>query len=66
MAMMSREQMITACVDDQIERKIIPAESREKQIKWRLNGGCGMRKMDGWNAMIGMLQFLRRILNYDG
>lgn len=47
MAMMNREQMITACVDDQIERKIIPAESRSKQIRWRLNGGCEMRKM-GW------------------
>lgn len=39
---MTREEMITACVDDQIKRGIIKKENREVQIKARLTG---------WNKM---------------
>ena len=35
---MTRKEMITACVDDQIKRGIIKAENRKKQINARLNG----------------------------
>lgn len=35
---MTRKEMITACVDDQIKRGIVKAENRTLQIKARLNG----------------------------
>lgn len=35
---MTRKEMITYCVDDQIKRGIIKAENRTMQIKSRLNG----------------------------
>ena len=35
---MTRKEMISACVDDQIKRGIIKAENREMQIKARLKG----------------------------
>lgn len=35
---MTRKQMITACVEDQIKRGIVRIENREKQIKARLTG----------------------------
>lgn len=43
--MMTRKEMITACVEDQINRGIIKAESKEKQIKARLSGAIKM----SWN-----------------
>ncbi len=39
---MTRKEMITACVDDQIKRGIIKAENRKMQINARLIG---------WNKM---------------
>ena len=35
---MSRKEMITKCVDEQISRGIVKAENRAMQIKARLNG----------------------------
>lgn len=35
---MTRKEMITACVDDQIKRGIIKAENRKMQINARLIG----------------------------
>lgn len=35
---MTRKEMITACVDDQISRGIIKADNRGRQINSRLNG----------------------------
>lgn len=35
---MTRKEMITACVDNQIARGIVKAENRAMQIKARLNG----------------------------
>lgn len=43
--MMTRKEMITACVNDQIARGIIKAESKDKQIKARLTGAIKM----SWN-----------------
>lgn len=38
---MTRKEMITACVDEQIERGIVKAENRAMQINARLKGrGC--------------------------
>lgn len=35
---MTRKEMITACIEEQIKRGIIPEEHKEKQIAWRLKG----------------------------
>lgn len=35
---MTRKQMITACVEDQIKRGIIKAENKKDHINMRLNG----------------------------
>ena len=43
---MTRKEMITACVDDQIKRGITKAENREMQIKARLNGVFAMSKLE--------------------
>ena len=46
---MTRKEMITKCVEDQITRGIISAENRKAQITKRLNGwGCikAMRKAE--------------------
>lgn len=45
---MTKEEMVTACVDDQIARGIIKAENREMQIKTRLTGfsAAGIKAMD--------------------
>lgn len=38
---MTKKEMITACIDNQIEKGVIKAETRTMQIKARLNGkGC--------------------------
>lgn len=42
---MTRKEMITACVDDQIARGIVKAENRVKQIKVRLNGSGYIKAM---------------------
>ena len=42
---MTRKEMITACVEDQIARGIVKSENKEKQIKWRLNGYGGIAAM---------------------
>lgn len=42
---MTRKEMITACVDDQIKRGVIKAENRSKQIKIRLNGSGYFKAM---------------------
>lgn len=42
---MTRKEMITACVEDQIARGIIEAENKEMQIKARLTGSLKM----GWS-----------------
>ena len=41
---MTRKEMITACVDDQIKRGIVKAENRKMQIKSRLSGTYAMSK----------------------
>lgn len=41
---MTRKEMISACVDDQIKRGIVKAENRQMQIKARLNGAFAMSK----------------------
>lgn len=40
---MTRKEMITKCVEDQIARGIVKAENKAMQIKARLNG-CGCVK----------------------
>ena len=35
---MSRKELISVCVDDQIARGVIKAENRDMQISVRLNG----------------------------
>lgn len=44
--MMTRKEMITACVNDQIARGIIETESKDKQIKARLTGAIKMSWSD--------------------
>lgn len=41
---MTRKEMITACVEDQIERGIVKAENKSMQIKTRLTGQFRMSK----------------------
>lgn len=41
---MTRKEMITACVENQIERGIIKAENKEMQINIRLKGYAAMSK----------------------
>lgn len=42
---MTRKEMITKCVEQQIERGITKEENKAFQIKVRLNGGCGLKRM---------------------
>ena len=42
---MTRKEMITACVEDQIARGIIKAENKAMHIKMRLNGGGYIKAM---------------------
>lgn len=42
---MTRKEMITACVENQIERGVIRPESKALQIKARLNGMYGFKAM---------------------
>ena len=42
---MTRKEMITACVEDQIARGIIKAENKAMHIKRRLNGSGYMKAM---------------------
>lgn len=42
---MTRKEMITACVENQIERGVIRPESKATQIKARLNGMYGIKAM---------------------
>lgn len=42
---MTRKEMITACVEDQIARGIVKAENKAMQIKKRLNGSCYIKAM---------------------
>lgn len=39
---MTRKEMITACVEDQIKRGIVKAENKATQIKVRLTGSYRM------------------------
>lgn len=56
---MTRKEMITKCVEDQIERGIIKAENKNYHIKVRLKGGNGLRAMskmdceDWYNQVFG-------------
>ena len=43
---MTRKELITACIDDQVKRGIIKAEDREMQIKKRLVGAFAMGKAE--------------------
>lgn len=43
--MMTRKEMIEACVDDQIKRGIVKAENRQMQINARLKGRFGVPAM---------------------
>ena len=40
--MMTRKEMITACIEDQVARGIVKPERKEFQIKARLTGGFRM------------------------
>ena len=40
--MMTRKEMLAICVQDQIDRSIIPAEQKEFQINARLKGHGAM------------------------
>ena len=42
---MTRKELISACVDDQIKRGIVKAANRTMQIKARLNGANGVKAM---------------------
>lgn len=42
---MTRKEMITACIDEQIKRGIVKAESREFQVKAHLKGMGASRPM---------------------
>ena len=42
---MTRKEMITACVEDQIARGIVKAENKAMQIKKRLNGSGYIKAM---------------------
>lgn len=42
---MTRKEMITACVEDQITRGIVKAENKAMQIKNRLNGSGYIKAM---------------------
>ena len=42
---MTRKELISACVDDQIKRGIVKAANRTMQIKARLNGAHGVKAM---------------------
>ena len=42
---MTRKEMITRCVEDQIKRGIVNPENKEMQIKARLNGRGYMKAM---------------------
>lgn len=44
--MMTRKEMITACVEDQIKRGIIKADKKDSQIKARLSGAIKMSWSD--------------------
>lgn len=41
---MTRKELISACVDNQIKRGIIKPESRQRHIKMRLSGCYAMSK----------------------
>ena len=43
---MTRKELITKCVEDQIERGIINPENKAKHIKMRLTGYFAMSKAD--------------------
>lgn len=43
---MTRKELITACVDDQVRRGIIREETRALQIRARLKGYAGVRPMN--------------------
>lgn len=43
---MTRKEMISYCVDDQIKRGIIKAEGRSRQINSRLTGAYKMSKAE--------------------
>lgn len=43
---MTRKELISACVDDQIKRGIVKPENRAMQIKKRLTGTYAMGKAD--------------------
>lgn len=40
--MMTRKEMITACVEDQVKRGIVPPESKHHLIKYRLTCSFSM------------------------
>lgn len=42
---MTRKEMITACVEDQIARGVVKAENKAKQIKVRLFGSNCIKAM---------------------
>ena len=43
---MTRKEMITKCVENQIARGIIGEKSKPLQIKTRLHGGYGLKPMN--------------------
>lgn len=42
---MTRKEMITACVEEQIRTGFIREDNKERQIKWRLKGYGGIKAM---------------------
>ena len=53
---MTRKQLITACVDFQIQRGIVRLENRTMQIKVRLTGAYSMSKKECENWYNEMLK----------
>lgn len=42
---MTRKELITTCVDNQIEGSIVKAQNRTNQIRYPLKDGAGLKAM---------------------
>lgn len=53
---MTRRELATIIVEDQIKRGIVKAENKEMQIKSRLNGK-GYAKSMSWNELYNAVKY---------
>ena len=58
---MTRKEMITYCIDDQIKRGIVKAANRTMQINARLNGKYGVKAMSKAECEIWYNETLKAI-----